>query len=155
MAHLECGCEIHRHHRIPTAAIERPHVLDIDPDAGIIDDDVDPAERVDTTLHDLSRSPSHGEVSGEDLTTATFGFDQFVGGAVVVGDGRDVQVGAGLRHGDGVRLAEASVAAGDDRLLAREREEVQREVTDVSFGHRRCSIVRGGARREAYASRSR
>ena len=41
---------------------------------------------------------------------------------VLVGDGRDVEVGAGFRERNGVGLAKATVAAGDDRPLAGERE---------------------------------
>ena len=76
-------------------------------------------------------APGRGDVDLEEFVAAPVGLDQAAGLSVVVHHAGDEDVGAGLRECERERLAEPGVAAGDDGLPAREREEIHREVADV------------------------
>ena len=83
---------------------------------------------VDTTRIGLT---GNGDVGFDELEPTTLGLDQPTGGAVVVGEARDEDVGTRLGQGGAECLAESGVAAGDHRIATRQREPAQLEVADV------------------------
>ena len=80
---------------------------------------------------DVPRHARRRDVGLQVLVADALGLDQLARGAVVVHDARHEHVGAALGERQREGLAEAGVAARDDGLLAREREEVHREIPDL------------------------
>jgi hypothetical protein len=87
--------------------------------AGIVDQDIEPAEGVDYLLHGAEAEIAAAEVAGDADGAAALGLDELLRVRrilmlVEVEDG-DIRAFAGEQHGD--RAADPAVAAGDDRDL--------------------------------------
>ena len=146
----EDGLEVDVDHRVPVGLGEVDGVGAAD-DAGVVDEDVEGAERQER----LRRLGGGVEGEGEAGGLQALGGDEVEGR----GDGRaaggdDLGAGAGEAEGDG--LADAGVGAGDEGAAAVEaegvghrrrvhRDHVHVAVVDVVAGHRPDEGVGGGA----------
>ena len=88
--------------------------------AGVVDEDVEPAELIDGLLHRLLAELLVADVAGNGDRLAPFLLDDLLGlgGVVMLAQIDDGDVRAFAREQRGDRAADAAVAAGDQRHLA-------------------------------------
>jgi hypothetical protein len=90
--------------------------------AGVVDQHVEPPERVDDLLHRRLAEILVAKVAGDEDRALPLGLDDLLGlrGVVMFAKIEDGDVGALTRIEGGDRSADAAIGAGDDRDLALE-----------------------------------
>ena len=120
LAEEEQNLQVHIHHRVPVLLREIERILAPD-DPGIVDQNVDPPQRVDRLVDDPLARLDGGKVRHDDMRTDAFGLHHrlcFIRTAPC--SERDIR--PRLRQRDGDALPYAGVGAGNQRHLAREIE---------------------------------
>ena len=137
-SHVERALQVHVDHRVEQ---RRVHVVEglVAEDAGVVDHDVDAAERVERSLDDPGSALGRGDRvrvgdrdAAERLDLLGGGVRRAFGSAGAVDAAAEVvdhDLGAPRREEEGVLTAEPSARAGDDRNFS--------VVTEVSHGGRR------------------